>query len=67
MNTTPAYFECTQFLDRLRGGPGLGGTVNCTDCAVIVSTFSNALGCDLWQSRMGSQQFEVNPIRLPAG
>jgi hypothetical protein len=28
--------------------------VNCTDCATIVSTFANVLGCDLWQSRMGT-------------
>ena len=46
-------FDCTAFLERLGGGPGLGYYVNCTDCATISSTFANALGCDLWQSRMG--------------
>jgi hypothetical protein len=46
-------FNCTAFLDRLRGGVGNGIYVNCSDCATIVSTFANALGCDLWQSRMG--------------
>jgi len=46
-------FDCTSFLDRLRGGPGLGLYVNCSDCATFVSTFANAVGCDLWQSRMG--------------
>jgi hypothetical protein len=46
-------FNCTAFLDRLRGGIGNGIYVNCSDCATFVSTFANALGCDLWQSRMG--------------
>ncbi len=45
-------FDCTAFLDRLRGGLGNGRFLNCTDCATIVSTFANALGCDLWQSTM---------------
>lgn len=56
-------FDCTSFLDRLRGGPGLGRYVNCSDCATFVSTFANALGCDLWQSRMsGSASFALNPL-----
>lgn len=46
-------FACTAFLDRLHGGLGNGIYVNCSDCATIVSTFANLLGCDLWQSRMG--------------
>ena len=46
-------FDCTAFTDRLRGGLGNGIYVNCSDCATIVSTFADALGCDLWQSRMG--------------
>ncbi len=46
-------FDCTAFLDRLRGGIGNGIYVNCSDCATIVSTFADALGCNLWQSRMG--------------
>lgn len=54
-------FNCTAFLERLHGGPGLGEFVNCTDCATIVSTFANALGCNLWQSRMESS-FELNPM-----
>lgn len=56
-------FDCTAFLDRLRGGPGLGRYVNCSDCATIVSTFANALGCDLWQSRMyGPNSFALNAL-----
>ena len=46
-------FDCTAFVERLRGGIGNGVYVNCSDCATIVSTFANALGCNLWQSRMG--------------
>ena len=45
-------FDCTAFLDRLHGGIGNGRYVNCTDCATIVSTFANILGCSLWQSSM---------------
>lgn len=51
----PAYervFLCTRFLDLLRGGPGNGNKVNCVDCASIVTTFANSLGCDLMSSRM---------------
>lgn len=54
-------FNCTAFLDRLKGGLGNGQYVNCTDCATIVSTFANILGCDLWQSRM-QWSFDLNPI-----
>lgn len=54
-------FDCTAFLERLGGGVGRGRYVNCTDCATIVSTFSNILGCDLWQSQMGFG-FALNPI-----
>jgi hypothetical protein len=46
-------FDCTAFVERLRGGIGNGSYVNCSDCATIVASFANAIGCDLWQSRMG--------------
>jgi hypothetical protein len=55
-------FDCTAFLERLRGGFGRGQWVNCTDCATFVSTFANILGCDLWQSQMG-WGFTLNPLR----
>ena len=62
-------FSCTQFLDRIAGGLGNGKYVNCTDCATIVSTFSNILGCDLWQSCMrekpdywASNPFKCNEV-----
>lgn len=54
-------FNATAFLERLAGGIGNGRYVNCTDCATIVSTFANAVGCDLWQSRMG-YFFGLNPL-----
>ena len=54
-------FDCTAFLDRLRGGIGNGIYVNCSDCATFVSTFANALGCNLWQSRMGFG-FDLNEM-----
>lgn len=46
-------FNCSEFLERVNGGTGLGQYVNCSDCATFVSTFSNILGCNLWQSKMG--------------
>ncbi|MCE7987531.1 MAG: hypothetical protein DYG89_40715 [Caldilinea sp. CFX5] len=64
----PYLFDCSAFLERLGGGVGAGLFVNCSDCAAIVSTFANSLGCDLWQSRMGifPEGFSLNPI-LPVG
>lgn len=45
-------FDCTAFLSRLRGEEGHGPRVNCSDCAAIVSTFANSVGCSLEQSPM---------------
>ncbi|MCP5091520.1 MAG: hypothetical protein GY949_11415 [Gammaproteobacteria bacterium] len=58
-------FDCTAFLERLSGGYGRGPRVNCSDCATIVSTFANAIGTDLWQSRMFNQivPFRCNLMR----
>jgi hypothetical protein len=55
-------FLCTEFLDRVGGGPGRGDTVNCSDCATAVSIFSNILGASLAQSSMGSH-FYFNHVR----
>ncbi|MEQ1906563.1 MAG: hypothetical protein ABL888_20430, partial [Pirellulaceae bacterium] len=45
----PCYLgQLTLLLDRLRGGEGNGAYVNCEDCADIVTTLSNLLGCELW-------------------
>jgi hypothetical protein len=56
------FFDCTAFIDRLRGGTGQGIYVNCSDCATFTSSFSNVLGCDLWQSQMGTAFFQLNDI-----
>lgn len=64
-NTPLNFFNCTAFLDRLRGGIGNGRYVNCTDCASMVSTVTNLLGCDVSQGRMGMYvpSFMTAPIR----
>ena len=54
-------FDCSEFIELLKGGNGLGRYVNCSDCATFVSTFANILGCDLWQSRMYGW-FGLNPL-----
>lgn len=57
-------FDCTAFLERLRGRAGNGGLVNCSDCATFVSTFAGALGCVLAQSQMGTLVQIAPEIRL---
>ncbi len=54
--------KLTRFLKHLEGSAG-PLTVSCTDCAVLVSTFANILGCDLYQSEMGLR-FGTNRIRV---
>jgi hypothetical protein len=66
--TQGSQFLATQFIAYLRTGASLGNLVNCTDCATIVTTFANALGCDLMASRMSSDselttaRFDLNFI-----
>jgi hypothetical protein len=55
-------FNCTEFLRVLARGPGARAKVNCTDCATIVSSFANILGCNLVQSRIGFE-FQTNLIQ----
>ena len=57
-------FNCTQFLEVLRGGLGAGRLLNCSDCATAVSSFANLLGCDLRQVQLGPCSFTTNPIKL---
>lgn len=45
-------FLCTQLLAYLADRGGKGASVNCTDCATIVTTFANALGCNLGTAMM---------------
>jgi hypothetical protein len=47
--TDEDLFDCGSFLNLLNGRPGKGDSVNCDDCAAIVSTFANSVGCDLAQ------------------
>ncbi len=47
-------FLCTRFIDFLTKGKGNGKTVNCTDCATIVTTFANILGSDVMEAIMTS-------------
>lgn len=51
-NTAPQTFLCTAFLNFLATGLGNGRTVNCTDCATIVTAFANAVGANLFASTM---------------
>lgn len=63
-------FLCSAYVMRVRYKRGAPEYVNCTDCAAIVSTFSNILGADLGQSRIdtvrGVASFRLNPI-IPIG
>ena len=56
-------FNCTAFLERLDGQGNRGAGVNGSDCATIVSSFSNILGSDLWQSRM-AHNFALRRVRV---
>lgn len=56
-------FDCTKFLELLNTGIGGNQTVNCDDCATVVSTFANILGCQLSQSSLGLY-FYTHPIVL---
>lgn len=59
-------FLCTRFIHFLNTGKGNGKTVNCTDCATIVTTFANILGADVMEAIMnpwpGTGGFSCNQI-----
>jgi hypothetical protein len=57
-----SWFEARKFVDYLRTGAGLGNIVNCTDCASIVTTYANAVGCDLCASTMRAH-FDLTRIK----
>lgn len=71
-NAIYGYFQLSSFLDLLRGGPGRGHTVACTDCSCAVVAFSNLLGCNLWKIDINTDPlddsaapapiFRINPI-----
>ncbi len=52
-----ATFDLTSFLRR-----GHGSTVNCSDCASIVSTYANMVGCDLGYTIL-TQNFRLHFVR----
>ncbi len=59
-------FDCSAFLELMKGRLSKGRKLNCSDCATVTSTFANILGCELWQSAMegSTVTFETNPIRV---
>jgi hypothetical protein len=60
-----SMFLCSDFLAYLNSGTGKGNKVNCTDCATIVTTFANLVGCNLSESTMlpaGGGGFTCNEI-----
>lgn len=64
-------FFCSNFLDLLAGAPTLPPHLNCVDCASVVTTFANALGCELSlmqieRASRTASDFELNQI-LPMG
>jgi len=59
-------FDHESFLEFLGNGMGTSQTLNCDDCATIVSTFGNILGCDLHQSEMRGF-FDTNLVHLIGG
>lgn len=75
--TYVAYFQFEKVIERLRGGYGLGPKVNCFDCALIVSTLANMIGCRLQAGKLQNMadidasdedhyldnRFEIQPIR----
>ncbi len=66
-------FDCTKFLGLLQAGAGAKSYADCRDCANIVVSFANVLGCDLSALRLGQSpiagapdtpEFAVKEIRL---
>ncbi|MEM6268914.1 MAG: hypothetical protein AAF998_05720 [Bacteroidota bacterium] len=45
-------FHFGKVMERLDGGHGLGEKANCIDCALMVMTLANILGCDLQVSKL---------------
>lgn len=61
------YFDCGRFIDRLNGKFGRGPKVNCVDCAHMVVSLANALGCQLQAGRIKNpegSQFKLNTLTL---
>jgi hypothetical protein len=63
-----SQFNGTGFLRYLNGiTPNLGSVVNCRDCATIVATFANALGCNLTETLLANTYNPHGPIPQTTG
>ncbi len=58
-----ANFDCTNFLKLLSRQTAMCHCLNCSDCATIVSSFANILGCKTREVYFPSA-FDTNPIIL---
>jgi len=57
-------FLCTTFIGIIPGANKKNPiVVNCSDCATVVSTFSNLLGANLYQTRFGASSFHCNKVK----
>jgi hypothetical protein len=57
-------FNLTALLERANGGEGEGEKVNCDDCAGLVVTLANLLGCDLYEQYISTSA--MHPV-IPIG
>lgn len=59
----PPKFDCQKFLNLLNAGPApIDPLVNCDDCAAMVCTFANVLGCSFPESEInypGHSEFSL--------
>ena len=63
LNDEYGIFKCTDFIENVNGTGDI--IVNCTDCATIVSTFSNLLGANLYQVKFGGGNgFYCNKVKI---
>ena len=56
--------DFSAFLERADGGAGNGELVNCDDCAGLVVTLANLLGCDLYEQYISTSA--MHPV-IPIG
>ena len=51
--------DLSAFLERAGGGAGNGELVNCDDCAGLVVTLANLLGCDLYEQYISTSAMHL--------
>jgi len=54
--TNQMYVELLMWNNKLDNKPDRGELVNCTDCASIVTSLANMVGCELYSSRFDNSQ-----------